>query len=334
MVNNFNLSIHIPVYNSEKTIERCVNSILRQSYKDFDLYIYNDCSTDNTLKILNEMNYEKKFKIISNPSNLGHCGNFNNILNKVDTEYFAIFHGDDEYNQDIVKEEFSFLKREDISAVFTNGQMNIGSVIKQIIPNTVFNKKKNIYNFEEIFDVVLKHFNVLICSSAMFDTNIIKGVGNFDKKFGMSIDLEMWFRLLKKKPIGILNKNLLTVYLKTSVSYLEFKKKTPNDFFLVMDKIINERYQNKLTKKQHIYYEILKMRDCSRILFNLFSTGETNQIKENLKYIKPFFIIKNLFKSKKCVVILFTYFAIVLFLKFKLIKIPKIILEYIYKRVS
>ena len=49
---NTNISIYVPVYNGEKTIERCINSILEQSIKPSNILILNDSSTDNTLEIL------------------------------------------------------------------------------------------------------------------------------------------------------------------------------------------------------------------------------------------------------------------------------------------
>lgn len=57
MMNNFEISIIIPVYNSEKKIRKCINSILNQSFTDYELILLNDGSTDYTLSILKE--YEK-----------------------------------------------------------------------------------------------------------------------------------------------------------------------------------------------------------------------------------------------------------------------------------
>lgn len=334
MSQSYDLSIHVPVYNREETIEKCINSIINQTFQKFDLYIHDDCSTDNTLNILKKMNKDKKFKIISNPYNLGLYGNFNNILEKVNTRYFAIFHSDEEYNKDIISEEYFFLKNQDVSVVFSNGYFDIGNLKKQVIPNSVFRTGKNIYNFNEVFNLTLKYFNFFICSTAMFKRDIISKVGNFDEKFGMSLDLDMWFRLLEIKPVGIINKNLVVQNLKTSASYVEFKKDTPNDFFLVIDKIIKEKYNNKLNREQYINYKILKMRDNSRILFHLFKNNEFLKLKQNLKKIDFFFTIKYFYFSRKCIVILLTYISIFLFLKFKIIKLPKILLEYIYNRVS
>ena len=45
------VSIIVPVYNGEKTLERCVDSVLKQEYKDFELFLINDGSSDKTREI-------------------------------------------------------------------------------------------------------------------------------------------------------------------------------------------------------------------------------------------------------------------------------------------
>ena len=57
-------SIIVPAYNVEKYIEKCIDSILNQSYKNYEVIVINDGSTDNTLNILNKK-YKDKVKIYS-----------------------------------------------------------------------------------------------------------------------------------------------------------------------------------------------------------------------------------------------------------------------------
>ena len=51
------ISVIIPLYNKEKIIQQCVDSILTQSFQNFELIIVNDGSTDNSLKIIEEIQY-------------------------------------------------------------------------------------------------------------------------------------------------------------------------------------------------------------------------------------------------------------------------------------
>ena len=60
------VSVIVPIYNSEKTINRCVESIINQTYKDIEILLINDGSIDNTLNILNDYaNKDKRIVVIN-----------------------------------------------------------------------------------------------------------------------------------------------------------------------------------------------------------------------------------------------------------------------------
>ena len=65
------VSIILSLYNSANSVSKTIQSILNQSYKNYELIIINDGSTDNTKKILNKYKRQKKIKIFNFNSNLG-----------------------------------------------------------------------------------------------------------------------------------------------------------------------------------------------------------------------------------------------------------------------
>ena len=77
----FLFNIIVPVFNSEKYIEKCINSIIKQSYKNFQVKIVDDCSTDSTFEIASKIcsNY-KNFDIFKNSRRLGALNNISNCL--------------------------------------------------------------------------------------------------------------------------------------------------------------------------------------------------------------------------------------------------------------
>lgn len=91
------VSIIMGVYNSEKTIERSINSILNQTFKDWIFIICDDGSSDNTFEILKkyENKYPSKFKILKNDKNRGLTYSLNHCLKYVSTEFVARMDGDD-----------------------------------------------------------------------------------------------------------------------------------------------------------------------------------------------------------------------------------------------
>ena len=71
MINNPKVSVVLSVYNGQDSIGETINSILNQTFTDFELIIVNDCSTDNTTVLLNKFTYDKRVIIIFNDKNIG-----------------------------------------------------------------------------------------------------------------------------------------------------------------------------------------------------------------------------------------------------------------------
>ncbi|MHB1152798.1 MAG: glycosyltransferase family 2 protein [Eubacteriales bacterium] len=101
------ISIIIAVYNEEKYISETVRSILNQSYRDIELIIVNDGSTDDTMKLLNEFcQYDMRVRVF-NPGKLGKNGAYNYAANEVKGEWFVMFSGDDILEPGILQEWFN-----------------------------------------------------------------------------------------------------------------------------------------------------------------------------------------------------------------------------------
>lgn len=68
------VTVAIPVYNGERFIKQAIDSVLNQTYKDFVLKIFDNCSTDCTSKIINSFN-DKRIKYVKNKNNIGMLSN-------------------------------------------------------------------------------------------------------------------------------------------------------------------------------------------------------------------------------------------------------------------
>ena len=87
------VSIIVPAYNAEKTIEKCLDSLFNQTLKEIEIIVINDCSKDNTLKILKK--YKNKIKLIDNKKNLGPAGSRNKGLDVAQGKYIGFVDADD-----------------------------------------------------------------------------------------------------------------------------------------------------------------------------------------------------------------------------------------------
>tara|TARA_A100001015_G_scaffold7242_1_gene8967 strand:+ start:1545 stop:2408 length:864 start_codon:yes stop_codon:yes gene_type:complete len=95
---NSEISVYVPAFNAEKTIEICINSILKQTIKPHEILVIDDCSSDKTVEILN--NFGDKIKVIQNEVNLGLSQSMNIATDNLSTRYVAKIDADVELATD------------------------------------------------------------------------------------------------------------------------------------------------------------------------------------------------------------------------------------------
>ncbi|WP_458404604.1 glycosyltransferase family 2 protein [Methanobrevibacter sp.] len=137
------ISVILPVYNSDKYIRKAVESVLAQSFNDFELIIVNDGSTDNTSNILNDFD-DSRITII-NQSNQGPGASRNNALDIINGEYVMFLDSDDWYHPDALKISLEEITRYDADLTFfTMINYNDGEVYE--------NDWFNLSQFDESFE--------------------------------------------------------------------------------------------------------------------------------------------------------------------------------------
>ncbi len=103
------VSVILPVYNSEKYIREAVQSILNQTFTDFELLIFNDASTDNTLNILREFK-DSRIQIINNEVNLRVVKTLNKGLDLAKGEFIARMDADDIAHAERFSKQLNYFK--------------------------------------------------------------------------------------------------------------------------------------------------------------------------------------------------------------------------------
>lgn len=87
------VSVCIPSFNNEKTIERCLRSVCTQDYENVEILVVDDCSRDKTLEICEQ--FSKAVAVITNERNLGLVGNHNRCIDLANGKYVKFVHADD-----------------------------------------------------------------------------------------------------------------------------------------------------------------------------------------------------------------------------------------------
>jgi len=103
------ISVIMPAHNSKKFLRESVESILNQTFKDFELIIINDCSTDSSLRIIKSYK-DKRIKLINNKKNLGTVKSRNVGLKAAKGKYIAILDSDDISYPKRLEIQFNYLE--------------------------------------------------------------------------------------------------------------------------------------------------------------------------------------------------------------------------------
>ena len=129
------VSIIVPVYNTEKYLDRCIKSLLNQSYKNIEIILVNDGSIDNSLKIIKKYEKEHSNIIVLNQRNHGAGSARNNGLKHSKGDYVTFLDSDDSLAVDAIKNMVSMIDKD--TEVVIGGIRIFSSesaVIKRLIP--------------------------------------------------------------------------------------------------------------------------------------------------------------------------------------------------------
>ncbi len=107
------VSIIIPSYNREELIERSVRSVLNQTYKDLEVIVVDDCSTDNTMQVLKGID-DERLRVYQLEKNSGACVARNKGIELAKGEYIAFQDSDDEFLPTKIEKQIEILKRDDV----------------------------------------------------------------------------------------------------------------------------------------------------------------------------------------------------------------------------
>lgn len=131
------ISIIIPCYNVEKYIEKCINSIENQIYKNIEIIVVDDCSTDNTMNILKKLKGEySNLQVYQNDKNKGAAYSRNFAIKKAKGEYIGFIDGDDYIGENYYDELLKKAEEEDADVVVTD----IEIVYEEGIQNPILSK--------------------------------------------------------------------------------------------------------------------------------------------------------------------------------------------------
>lgn len=206
------VSVVLTSYNHERFIEESIKSILQQTYKEFELIILDDYSTDNSWNIINKFS-DYRIKKIRNKKNLRIEGLKRIILEVAKGDLIAIAHSDDVWKYDKLEKQIKVLESDNnIAAVFTHVEVidQNGNIYedKESFYYNVFNQKNR--SKYEWLNTFFYYGNCLCHPSILIRKNMYVECNMFTFGYGQIPDMNMWIRLCLKKDIFIVEEKLVS----------------------------------------------------------------------------------------------------------------------------
>ena len=281
------ISVLMPVYNCELYIKEAIESILNQTFSDFELIIIDDCSTDLTLAIVKSYS-DSRIRVIEKKQNTGYTNSLNSAIAIAKGNYIARMDGDDIALPTRFQKQYDFLSQ--------NQEVVICGTAMQIIGSEEIVRHPSDYNNLKVklcFSSVFHHPTVMIKANIL-NENL------YSKDFEPAEDYELWTRLAFVGKMANLDEVLLHYRIHPSQTSSVRKKLQDQNIFRCQMIMLSKFYvEDNFTKEQiKIALEIGTFKSKNEILDSLKIYSyliETN--KRVLIFDEETF--KNVLKNKK-----------------------------------
>jgi len=280
------VSVIIPVYNGERFLSEAIESVINQTYPNWEIIAINDGSTDRSMEILKH--YKSKLSSlihVINQENLGPSVARNSGIKKAKGEYIAFLDYDDLWLSEKLEKQVKFLEsNNEISLIYCDCYIIDNN--SNIEKDTYSEKTKFIKG--KIFKKLLSN-NFIPTSTVLLRKKVLDDVGLFNLEYKISQDYDLWLRISDKYLIDFL-KQPLAKYRFHSESISKDVKLMTNEDFQILKYWLNKKPELKMELKDqikskiaHLYYQT--------VLYYYHNHKIKKAIKE---FIKWFLCICNL----------------------------------------
>jgi glycosyltransferase involved in cell wall biosynthesis len=205
------VSVIIPSYNHEKYVREAIQSVLEQTYQDFEIVITDDGSRDRTVSIIKSFT-DPRIKLFYFPKNRGAAVAVNHCIAEASGEFIALLNSDDAFVPEKLEKQVEFLdKNPKIGAVFSYAQF-IDEDSKDITNTEHHYAKVFLQQNRSRFEWLNYFFyngNCLCHPSILIRKECYETVGNYDPRLAQLPDFDFWIRLCQKYEIFILQEHLV-----------------------------------------------------------------------------------------------------------------------------
>lgn len=192
------ISVIMSVYNEEQYIEESLQSILKQTQQDFEIIIFDDCSTDNTIRIIEDL-HDDRIRLYQNTQNMGLTKNLNQGLKLAKGKFIARMDGDDISLPERFETQLQYLKEHPDVLLISCQTQTFGA------ENLTWKLKDD----PDRLKIMMLVRPVLAHPGYMMRSELLKLGYQYDESFRSAQDYDLAARVTRKYPIGIASPVLL-----------------------------------------------------------------------------------------------------------------------------
>ena len=204
------ITVAMPVFNGEGYVHLAIQSVLDQTYSDFELLIVDNCSTDGTLDVVKTFS-DPRIRLHVNSTNLGMIGNWNRSVELATGEYIKFLSHDDLLDATCLEEQITgFLnhKQENLGIVTCKKRV-INEGGKKVMPGFGLRGQSRLISGRVAIRKSIRSGRNIIGepSVVLIKTSVLKSAGPFESP-AFTPDIKMWFKILQKNNLYFINKTL------------------------------------------------------------------------------------------------------------------------------
>jgi glycosyltransferase involved in cell wall biosynthesis len=293
-------TVIIPLYNKEKYLEKAINSILNQTFTDFELLIINDCSTDKSVEIASKF-ISDKVQIIHHEKNSGLAATRNTGIKKATSNYVTFLDADDIWKPHFLEKTYNLIQNFPEARIF-------GTNYEEIWDSTIKNPHNNSDSLLENFEGYVNFFKINIKQglynhgSVCLHKEVYENVGFYNENIQLSQDLDFNIRANYHYKLAYDNSVQMSYFMQTDnqMTRSSIVNKTIPDYDLYEDWAkTNSDLKKYLDFERYVLGKRLKKNNDSR-WEKMVKNIDLNNLnwKQNLLLKLPSFVLNFLDKVK------------------------------------
>jgi glycosyltransferase involved in cell wall biosynthesis len=197
------VSVCIPTYNAAKYLRECIESVLSQTFNDFEIVVSDNASSDATCAIVSSYS-DSRIRLHRLEQNQGMAFNFNHAASQAHGEFVKFLCADDLLESECLAKQVDMLEHTPQAIMATSGFRYVDSS-SRTIRSISFLPSRRLFNYADVVAGNFIYGHLLGPPAALLiRRSALLKVGAFSTDFPEALDVEMWLRLAALGPVGYL----------------------------------------------------------------------------------------------------------------------------------